>query len=144
MGTEESNVKKTKRYDFLGHFDCHRCGQEFGARESLNVILCKKRETGKIIIFFNILNVCIVKVFPTHEAFDNYVHQMHQRRQKDLEQCTSTVNFKHSFIMIVAGPTRPSKTTWIARLIQNRQDKLNLHHPELFGVICTGNLCTAT
>ena len=29
-GTEESDVNKTKRYDFLGNFNCHKCGQEFG------------------------------------------------------------------------------------------------------------------
>ena len=64
--------------------------------------------------------VYCVKVFPTQEALDNHVHQMHQIRQKDLEQCTSTVTFKHPFTMIVAGPTRSGKTTWVAKLIQNR------------------------
>ena len=58
-----------------------------------------------------------MKVFTTQGALDNHVHQMYQIRQKDLEQCTST---KHPFTMIVTGPIRSGKTTWVAKLIQNR------------------------
>ena len=47
QGTEESDVKKTKRYDFLGHFNCHKCGQEFGTRESLERHIIQKERNKK-------------------------------------------------------------------------------------------------
>ena len=45
----------------------------------------------------------------------------HKIKDKDLLQCTSSVIFHHPFTMIVAGPTRSGKTTWVARLLQNRR-----------------------
>ena len=106
-GTEESDVNKAKRYDFLGHFNCHKCGQEFGTQESLERhIMQKERNKKNHSLFEQFECVHCVKVFPTQEALDNHVHQMHQIRQKDLEQCKSTITFKHSFPMIVAGLTR--------------------------------------
>ena len=142
---EESDVKTTKRYDFLGHFNCHKCGQEFGTRESLERhIMQKERNKKNHSLFEQFECVHCVKVFPTQEALDNHVHQMHQIRQKDLEICKSTITFKHPFTMIVAGPTRSGKTTWVAKLIQNRLRQIKPTHPELYGVTCTGSLCTAT
>ena len=121
QGGEESDVKTTKRYDFFGHFNCHKCGQEFGTRESLERhIMQKERNKKNHSLFEQFECVHCVKVFPTQEALDNHVHQMHQIRQKDLEICKSTITFKHPFTMIVAGPTRSGKTTWVAKLIQNR------------------------
>ena len=78
----------------------------------------QKEKKRKIIAQFECMHC--VKVFPTQEALDNQVHQMHEIRQNGLEQCISTIDFKHPFKMIVAGPTRSGKTTWVVRLIQNR------------------------
>ena len=58
--TKDSEVNKTKRYDFFGHFNCHICGQEYGTRESLERHIMQKREIRKIILYLNSLNVCIV------------------------------------------------------------------------------------
>merc|ERR1712034_197912 len=46
-GTEESDVNKTKRYDFLGHFNCHKCGQEFVTQESLERHIMQKERNKK-------------------------------------------------------------------------------------------------
>ena len=44
---EESDGKTTKRYDFLGHFNRHKCGQEFGTRESLERHIMDKERNKK-------------------------------------------------------------------------------------------------
>ena len=60
-----------------------------------------------------------VKVFPTHDALDNNVYQIHTITKKDQTQCTNTIPFTHPFTVIVAGPTRSGKTTWVAKLLHN-------------------------
>ena len=70
QGIEESDVKKTRRYDFLGHFNCHKCGQEFGTRESLERHIMQKERNKEIIssslfyvTFFSPLFIVIIFFF---------------------------------------------------------------------------------
>ena len=42
QGDGEGDVEGTKRYDFFGHFNCHKCGQEFWTRESLERHIMQK------------------------------------------------------------------------------------------------------
>ena len=62
----------------------------------------------------------LCKVFQTQGALDIHFNQTHKITEEDLAQCTSKIVFNHPFTMIVAGPTRSGKTTWVTRLLQNR------------------------
>ena len=101
----------------------------------------KRRHQKNHSLFEQFKCVHCVRVFPTQEALNNHFHQMHQIRKKDLEQCTSTITFKNPFTMIVDGPKRSGKTTWVAKLIQNRLRQIKPTPSRIFGVTCTGNLC---
>ena len=123
------------------NFRCHKFGQVLGNQESLDCnIKQRKKHNHSLSKQFGCM-YC-VKVFETQEALINHVYQMHRIGQKYLEQCTSTITVNHPFTMIPAGPTRSSKTTWVARLYKIVWDKSNLHHLKLHGVICIRNLCT--
>ena len=56
---------------------------------------------------------------------DDHYSKEHKMKENDLSQCTSSVIFHHPFTMIVAGPTRSGKTTWVARLLQNRLKQIS-------------------
>ena len=87
QGTEESDVNKAKRYDFLGHFNCHKCGQEFGTRESLERhIIQKERNKKNHSLFEQFECMHCVKVFPTQDALDNHFHQTHEITEIDFAQ----------------------------------------------------------
>ncbi|MCP4459771.1 MAG: hypothetical protein GY816_17370 [Cytophagales bacterium] len=115
QGIEESYVKKTKRYDVLGHLRCHKCGQVFGSQEHLDYHLRKKDHGIK-----QFPCMYCIRVFPTQEALDNHFHHVHTINEKDLMQCTSTVVFNAPFTMYRVGPSRSGKTTWVGKLLKDR------------------------
>ena len=112
---DNDNVKKTKRYDVFGQLRCHKCGQIFGSQELLEHHLRKKNHG-----FEQFPCAYCTRVFPTQKMLDDHYSKEHKIKEKDLVQCKSSVIFHHPFTMIVAGPTRSGKTTWVARLLQNR------------------------
>ena len=57
------------------------------SRKSGASYYAKRERQEKTFLFEQFECVHCVKVFPTQEALDNHVHQMHQIRQKDLEIC---------------------------------------------------------
>ena len=60
QGTEESDVNRTRRYDSLDISIVINVDKNLGLEKVWSVILYKKRETRKIILYLNSLNVCIV------------------------------------------------------------------------------------
>ena len=117
---KESNANLSKRYDGFGYFSCHKCGQLFANQESLERHIMLKGTKKNHSLFEQYECMHCVKVFPTQNALDIHFNQTHKITEKDLAQCTSKIVFNHPFTMIVAGPTRSGKTTWVTRLLQNR------------------------
>ena len=86
----------------------------FGTRESLERhIMQKERSKQNQSLFEQFKCMYGVRVFPKQETLDNHIHKMHQMRQKDLEQRTSTITFNQPFTITVAGRTRSGKTTGV-------------------------------
>ena len=120
-GAEDNYTPKiTKRYDDLNQVSCAACGQLFGSQEHLDHHLRKKKKHR--LNQFPCMHC--TRVFSSQKELDDHFSKEHKIKEKDLLQCTSSVIFHHPFTMIVAGPTRSGKTTWVARLLQNRRKQI--------------------
>ena len=117
-GAEDNYTPKTiKRYDALNQLvSCGFCGQRFGSQERLDDHLRRKKKHR----FNQFPCTYCTRVFPTEEMLKDHYSIENEINEKNVLKCTSSVIFHHPFTMIVAGPTRSGKTTWVAKLLQNR------------------------
>ena len=67
----------------------------------------------------------------TPRELDTHIREMHSFIEKHLEPHRSKMVFSHPFTMIVAGPTRPGKTSWVVSLLKNSHSQIQLTPPRL-------------
>ena len=128
---EENLIKRSTENDGFRNVMCNVCGQVFGSRNYLETHI---RRENHVQIIDHEKHDCMYcfKLFSTHRELDNHIREMHSLTEKRLEPHRSEMVFKHPFTMIVAGPTRSGKTSWVASILKNRRSQIkpNQHHLE--------------
>ena len=120
---EENLIKRSTENDGFRNVMCNVCGQVFGSRKYLDTHI---RRENHVQIIDHEKHDCMYcfKLFSTPRELDNHIREMHSLTEKRLEPHRSKMVFKHPFTMIVAGPTRSGKTSWVASILKNRHSQI--------------------
>ena len=110
----------SKTKNRFGNVTCDKCGQVF---ESQKHLVTHIRYTNHI-QFEQYPCMYCVKVFPTQEALENHFYHIHSFSKGRIAHHKSNITYHHPFTMIVAGPTRSGKTSWVVNLLKNRMNQI--------------------